>query len=467
VPQSRNILLPALIVGSSVFMQAFDSTAINTALPDMARSLNVTPVSMNLAITSYLIAGTSALPLSGWLADRIGARRAFSWAVLTFALSSSVCAFSGSLYAMVIARIVQGCAGALLLPVGRIITLRSVPPHETVRAMSALTTPVVIGTLISAPVGGLIVTYLSWRWIFLINLPLCGIFLLAIQRFIAPVPPLVERRFDGWGTALVTIALTCSTVAIAGGTNALTGWSTIALLGAGIGAAALYVRQSRNRPDPALDLTLFQIRTFTVVALGGLLGRSFSRSGPFLLALLFQIGFGFSAAVSGLYILCSACGSLVARAALVKWVAAVGFRSLLLANAWLVALTFAASALLSPATAIPWVLGLMFVQGFTRSVQMVALASLTFADIPSHRVSDASILASIATQLAGVLGITISVLALHLIQTVRGQASMATADIKWAFVAVALISLVSIPCYRCLSPTAGANLTRAATDGPE
>jgi EmrB/QacA subfamily drug resistance transporter len=459
--RAASSLLPAYIAGGAIFMQAFESTAISTALPTLARSFGTLPVNMSLVISCYLIAATGAVPLSGWLADRLGARTALSLAVCVFALSSLACALSGSLGSMLTARVLQGAASAFLLPVGRVIALRSVRHDETVRAMAALTTPLVIGPVLGGPVGGFIATYLSWRWIFLINVPVCILFLYGIHRFIDPIPRL-RRRLDWRGTGLVTVALLAFTTAIGAGPTALTGAQAAGLTTVGLAAATLYWQLSRGRAHPVLDLTLFELRTFAIICVGGMPGRAISRGGPFLLALLFQVGFGFSAVESGLYVLCTAIGSLVARSAMERFVAAIGFRALLIGNAGFVAITFAATALLSASSAHAVVVVLMLMQGFAFSIQMVSLSSLTFADIPGERAADASTLATILQQVAGNIGLGLVVLVLQLVQLGHDHALADTVDLKWTVVLISLLPLFSIPWFARLHPRAGGALVHAA-----
>jgi MFS family permease len=454
--EQASSFLPALICGGTIFVQAFDSASINTAFPAMAKSLGERPLSLNLVITVYLIAATAALPLSSWITDYLGAKRAFLLSILAFGLGAVGCALSDSLAQMVVFRLVQGAASALALPVARIIALRAARQEDTIRVIAALTTPVNIAPMVGAPVAGVLVTYLSWRWIFWADVAGCLVLLTLVARFISAHPP-VRRPFDWPGAVALTTALLAFTSAIAMSPGTRTGVMTAGLLTLSAAALGVYLVLMKRSKHPIVDLTLFRFPTFTLVALAGLLGRSISRAGPFLLALLFQVGFGFTAAKTGLFMLFGALGSLVTRPVLMAIIGRLGFRRALILNLWVVGATFAATALIGAETAFVLVTVLMFAQGLARSVQMVGLSSLSFADIPDARLSDASGLSSICQQVAGNIGLAAAMFSLQLV-TGLSRADLHAADIKLACVLIAAFSMLALPFYLRLQDDAGSQL---------
>jgi EmrB/QacA subfamily drug resistance transporter len=263
VPTAAQRILP-FIVGCALLMQMLDSTVVITALPAMARDLDSDPISMNITITSYLIAVAMFVPVSGWAADRYGARRVFIAAIALFTLSSLTCALSNSLTQLVMSRVIQGLGGAMMVPVGRIILLRTIPKHNLLKAMAFLSMPALIGPMAGPPLGGLLVTYASWHWIFLINIPigLLGIWL--ILHYVKELPAdAAPPRLDVIGFLLSAI---CMAALVSGfeslGHGGPSAWISLAIIGTGLITGALYVLHARRHPNPILDLKLLRIPTF-------------------------------------------------------------------------------------------------------------------------------------------------------------------------------------------------------------
>ena len=274
---------------------------IATSLPAIARDIGTSPLTLKLAITSYLLSLAVFIPASGWTADRFGARNVLSAAIAVFIVGSIGCALSSSVTHFVIARIVQGLGGAMMTPVGRLVLLRSIDKRELVNAMTWVTMPSLIGPVIGPPLGGFITTYFSWHWIFLINIPigLLGIFL--AQRFIDPIRTENPEPFDLWGMVLAGIGVSGIAFGLSvAGLNLLPWQIVAALVGVGTVSMTLYVIHARRMASPVLDFTLMRFSTLRATVLGGFLFRLGVGAMPFLLPLLMQIGFGLSPFRSGL-----------------------------------------------------------------------------------------------------------------------------------------------------------------------
>jgi EmrB/QacA subfamily drug resistance transporter len=455
----RHVLVP-LIVACALFMENLDSTVIATALPAIARSLHEDPLRLNLAITSYLLSLAVFIPLSGWVADRYGARSVFRAAIVVFTLGSACCGLAESLPQLVAARIFQGIGGAMMVPVGRLVMLRTVPKSELVRAMSYLTVPALIGPVLGPPLGGFIVTYSSWRWIFYINLPigLLGIALASV--FIENVKeagkwPLDLRGFLLSGVGLAGLMFGFETA----GRGVLPMPLVAALLTAGALGTTAYVLHSRIHSHPIIDLKLLRIPTFAAAVTGGSLFRIGIGALPFLLPLMLQLGFGLSPFASGLLTFTSAAGAMTMKITAAPIIRTFGFRRVLLGNAVISSLFVASYAFFAPSTP-HWLIVLALLSGgFFRSLQFTSTNTLIFADVPPPLMSRATSFQSMAQQLSVSIGVGIGALLLHVTLLVQGRTELAAGDFAGAFLVVALISLSSIFFYLPLAREAGAEVS--------
>ena len=460
-PAPRTGPLLPMIIGSALFMQQLDATAIANALPTMARSFHQNPLALNLAITAYLLSTAVFLPASGWIADRLGAKAVFQSAMIGFAVSSLFCGLAQNLPEIVAARIVQGMAGALMVPVGRLVLLRSVPKSELVRAMSFLTMPALMGPVLAPPVGGFIVTYFSWRWIFFINLPISLLGVVLTALFMPHVRESLRRRFDFTGFLLSGVALAGLVFGLENvGSRILPIWVVALLLGVSLSSGLLYFLHFRRTEHPVLDLGLLKIPTFRAAVMGGLFSRLVVGASPFLLALLFQLGFGLSAFRAGLLSFAGAAGSLLMKSSASPILSRFGFRRVLIVNSLVVAATFASYALFRPTTPHWLILGALLFGGFFRSLQFTSLQVLTFADVPHHEMSRATSFASVLQQLSQSLGIGIAALLIATILRVRHDAVPGVPDIAPAFVAIALLSLINLAFLFPLDAHAGGEVSR-------
>ncbi len=456
-------MLPFL-VGCALFMQMLDSTVVTTALPTMAVTLGSDPVRLNVAITSYLLSVAVFVPISGWAADRFGARRVFITAIALFTLSSLTCALSRTLFELVLSRIAQGVGGAMMVPVGRIILLRTIPKHELLRAMAFLSIPALLGPMIGPPVGGFLVTYMSWHWIFLINLPIGILGIWMVRRHVQELPNDGKaHRLDLVGFIL---SATCMATLV-GGFEALgqpdTPWSTAGLLIAvGLLCGALYVWHARHRNDPILDLSLMRIQTFRVATLAGNLCRFTVGATPFLLAMLLQVGFGLSAMSAGLITFVGAIGAMIMKVAAPPVLKRWGYRRVLSVNALLTGVAVACCAAFTSTTPIPVMLGVLLVGGFFRSLQFTAINTLAYADISHASMSRASSFAAMAQQLGVSLGVGVAASALNLSMRLRSGQTLAPQDVISGFLVIGLLCAIASLSFHRLPDHAGEALHQRA-----
>lgn len=372
-------------------MQNLDSTVLATALPTMARSFGSDPVRMNVALTSYLLSLAVFIPASGWMADRFGARTIFRAAIVVFTLGSVLCGRADSLPFLVGARVIQGLGGAMMVPVGRLLLLRTVPKNELVAAMAWLTMPALIGPIVGPPLGGLIVTYASWRWIFDINIPIGVLGVVLVTLFVDNVREPPPGPFDVRGLLLSGITLVALTFGMeTAGRGVLEHWMTGGLLTAGAIGAALYVLHARRHPRPILDFSLLKKPTFAVSMIAGTFFRVGVGAIPFLLPMLFQVGFGDSAVKSGTITFASSAGALIMKVAASRLLRWLGFRSTLVWNGAISALMLAAIALFNPGSPLIGIYAVLLAGGFARSLQFTAYNTLAYAEVSRPQLSAAT-----------------------------------------------------------------------------
>jgi len=459
----------AFIVGCALFMQMLDATVVATALPAMARAMGTTPVQLNVAITSYLLAAAVFVPVSGWAADRFGAKKVFITAIAIFTLSSMTCALAGSLIQLVVSRVMQGLGGAMMVPVGRIILLRSTPKHKLLNLMAFLSMPALLGPMIGPPLGGFLVTYASWHWIFLINIPIgiAGIFM--ILRYVVELPPDgLTHKLDGLGFLLSSICLACLVggFEMLGNQRASFQWIII-LVSTGLLSGWAYIWHARRHPTPILDLSLMRIPTFRVAMLGGNLCRFTVGATPFLLALLLQVGFGLTPLSAGFITFTSAIGALlmkfVAAPILRRW----GYRRVLMVNAVLTGAALTICASFTPNTANGVMIGILLLGGFFRSLQFTATNTLAYADVSQVGMSRASSFAAMGQQLGVSLGVGVAAASIKISMLVRGDETMAARDIVSGFIVVGVMCMLASLSFKRLPMSAGQSLhTSGNKPGP-
>jgi EmrB/QacA subfamily drug resistance transporter len=432
-----------LVVATALFMENTDSTILATALPTIARDLGLDPISLKLAVTSYLVSLAVFIPVSGWVADRVGARTTFRLALLLFMAASIGCAFSSSLGAFVFWRAVQGMGGAMMVPVGRMVVIRTVAKHELVRALSFIAMPALIGPMLGPPIGGLIVTYADWRWIFFVNIPI-GILGIILASIYVPnikqdTAPLDVAGFVlsalGLGGVILGAAMTgrhIAPVEIAVGSMLIGG---VMLMG--------YVRHALSTERPLLDLRLMRFKTFEAGILGGTFFRFGVGASAFLLPLMLQLGFGLDPLSSGLTTFAGAVGALLVKPFARRFLFRFGFRRLLIVNGLLASLTLMAFALFEPTTPHIIVLGVLLLGGFLRSLEFTSLSAITYAELETRQIGAATGMASVAQQVSISLGVATGAMVLEVSAWTAGRTAPAVADFAAAFIVVGLVSALT------------------------
>ena len=436
----KNYRLVALIIACALFMEQMDATILATALPTMARDFHVPATNMSSALTSYLLALAIFIPASGRLADRFGSRTVFRAAILIFVAGSALCGVAPSLPFIMGARFLQGLGGAMMIPIGRIVLLRSVAKEDMVSAMSWLIMPALIGPILGPPVGGAIVTYLDWRWIFYLNLPigLLGVFL--VTRYIGEVRAETPVRADPWGFVLSGVALGCLLFGFE--MTSRTGELPLALglIGIGCVAGALYIRHARHRADPILDLSLMRVPTFRLSLIGGSLTRITQGAQPFLLPMMLQLGFGMTAAASGAITVAGAIGSLAMKGLAPRILRRWGFRRSLIIGGLGASAGYAVCGLFRPDWPVPLIFGVLMVSGFFMSFQFSAYNTIAYDEIPSERMSSATSFYATFQQLMLSLGICVGAAALHVGMLGGGHALPRLGNFTLAFWVVTAVS---------------------------
>jgi EmrB/QacA subfamily drug resistance transporter len=455
----------ALIVASAFFMEQLDGSVIATSLPQIGASFGVHAVQVAIGMTAYLVALGAFIPLSGWIADRIGARKTFCSAIVLFALTSAVCGLCNSLAAFVAARIVQGAAGAMMVPVGRIVVLRSSTKQELLKAISFITWPGLIAPVLGPPIGGFITTYASWRWIFYLNIPIAIVGLLLTLTFIRPIAPAERRPFDTPGFILTSATL----VAIMFGLDELSRGEPLVrsfgLLAAGAVLALATWRHLQRATSPILSFAAAKIPTFAAATFrGGSFFRVGIQTAPFMLPLLFQVAMGKSAFQSGILMLCYAAGNLGMKTMTSPLLRRFGFRRVIVVNGFIVTGSLLLCALISRAMPDPVIAVLLFGCGLCRSMQYTTVNTLGFVDVPQPLMTSASTLSSMFTQLAQAGGIAAGSLILNSISAVRGTGATPDAiDFHLAFVVAAGIVFTATLTLLSLPRAAGAEVSGYST----
>lgn len=396
------------IVAFGFFMQSLDTTIVNTALPSMATSLGESPLHMHRVIVSYVLTVAVMLPASGWLADRVGVRNIFFTAITLFTLGSLFCAWSSTLNELVMARVLQGVGGAMMVPVGRLTVMKIVPRAQYMAAMTFVTLPGQVGPLLGPALGGILVEYASWHWIFLINLPV-GIVGAIATLMLMPNYTLQTRRFDLSGFLLLAAGMALLTIALDGSKETgMTHFALGALVLCGIAAILLYLNHARNNPRALFSLTLFHTPTFSLGLLGSFAGRIGSGMLPFITPVFLQIGLGFSPFHAGLMMIPMVLGSMGMKRIVVQVVNRFGYRRVLVCTTLGLAgvtLLFMSAALLGWYYVLPFVL---LLQGMINSTRFSSMNTLTLKDLPDELASSGNSLLSMIMQLSMSIGVTVA-----------------------------------------------------------
>jgi EmrB/QacA subfamily drug resistance transporter len=397
------------------------------------------------------------------MADRFGARTVFRAAIVVFTLGSAACGFAQGLPDFILFRIIQGMGGAMMVPVGRLVILRTVPKSELISALAWLTIPALMGPVIGPPLGGFITTFISWRWIFWINIPVGLIGVVLATLYVADIreeglPPLDVKGFILSGIGLAGLAFGFTTI----GQGLFPPAVVVGLLVAGAVGCWLYVRHARTAPAPLLDLNLLKVDTFFASVVGGFLYRIGVGALPFLLPLMLQLGFGLNALQSGLLTFASAAGAVAMKTTAAPILRRFGFKRVLVTNAVVSSLFLAAIALFTAGTPHAVVLSLLLVGGFLKSLEFTSINSIAYADIDIKAMSRATSFASVAQQLSLSSGVALGALVLEVQRMGRPDAAVLAGDFPLAFILVAAIAASSAFVFARLPKEAGANLSARA-----
>ena len=451
------------VVATALFMEQLDSTIVNTAIPAMAHSLGVTPLSLKAVVTSYTLSLAVCIPLSGWLAERFGSRRVFLWALAMFTLSSVLCGLAVSAPMLVAARVPQGIAAAMMMPVGRMAIVRTFAKGELLLAMNFVIIPALLGPLLGPTVGGLIVHWASWREIFFVNLPVGLAALWFGHKHMPDYHGDAARPLDvrglllfGGGAGLLSWLLEIF------GEHDLAGGEMWALFGVALVLFLAYGWHAHSAPYPLLRLSLLRTRTFRVAVLGGFVTRLGVGGMPFLLPLLFQLGLGLPAWQAGLLMMPAAAAAMVMKVVSTALLRRFGYRQILVVNTVLVAITMASYALVTPATPIIAIVMLGLVMGLFNSLQFSSMNTMAYADIEERDVSMASTMASTLQQMSLSFGLACGSLATgyYLADLPQTDRVAVLEALHYAFVSLAGLTLVSSLSFRALHSGDGDNVSR-------
>ncbi|MDS1138757.1 DHA2 family efflux MFS transporter permease subunit [Nitratireductor indicus] len=448
-----------LVLAVALFMEQMDSTVIATSLPAIAADIGTSPVTLKLALTTYLVALAIFIPVSGWMADRFGPKRVFRAAIAVFVVGSVACAFSNSLGAFVLSRFLQGMGGAMMTPVGRLVLVRATPRKELVSAMAWLSVPALIGPIAGPPLGGFITTYFSWHWIFLINVPIGLVGILVSGRVLPEFPMQPTGRLDVAGFVLSGLAASglvfgLSVISLPA-LPPIVGLLTVLV---GVAATVLYIRHARRTSTPVLALGLFRNRTFRAAIVGGSLFRVGVGAVPFLLPLMFQTVFGLTPFESGLLTFASAFGAIAMKFTATTALRLGGFRHVLVIAALLGAFSMGVNAYFTPSTPHGVIIAVLIVAGLLRSLFFTSANALTFADVSDREASQASSIAAASQQISIAMGVAIGGGVLEATSFFTGTALGLDAFVN-AFLIVSCISALAAVPFFLLPPETGANVS--------
>ncbi|MBL5922201.1 MFS transporter [Lelliottia amnigena] len=426
----NNVRWQLWIVAFGFFMQSLDTTIVNTALPSMAKSLGESPLHMHMVIVSYVLTVAVMLPASGWMADKIGVRNIFFAAIVLFTLGSLFCAQADTLNELVMSRVLQGVGGAMMVPVGRLTVMKIVPRAQYMAAMTFVTLPGQVGPLLGPALGGILVEYASWHWIFLINLPV-GIVGAIATLWLMPNYTMQTRRFDIFGFVLLAAGMATLTLCL--------------LIVIGITAILWYLWHARDNDRALFSLALFRNTTYRIGLLGSFVGRLGSGMLPFMTPVFLQIGLGFSPFHAGLMMIPMVLGSMGMKRIVVQVVNYFGYRRVLVASTLalaLISLVFMAVALMGWYYVLPLVL---FFQGMINSTRFSSMNTLTLKDLPDELASSGNSLLSMIMQLSMSVGVTVAGLLLGMYGQQHLSADTAGAHHVFLYTYLSMAVIIALP----------------------
>jgi EmrB/QacA subfamily drug resistance transporter len=426
-------------------LQNLTASVLATALPSLAQALGSDVLHLNLAITLYLLSVALCLPLAAWLCERVGTRRLFCIALIIFSMGSILAALSQSLWQLASARAFQGIGGAMMIPVGRLILLRSIPPNEIVRATIWYTVPPAIGAIVGPLIGGFVVTYLSWHWLFLINVPIAVLACVLAYKLLERDLPCQKIPLDLVSYGLMALALLGVLAGLAGsGKDLLPTTLSLSLIAAGALFAWLYWIHAKRSEHPVMDFSLLRFATFRASIVGGFGIRIGQGAAPFMLPLLFQIGFGLSPLEAGSLVFVSAVGSLLTRPVLDLAIKRYGFRKMLIGATIVCSLLYVSFALMRPGMSYIALVGLLLLNGASRGMLLVSMNTLGYTEIPKPRMSYATAMSTMGQQVSNSFGVAMAVVLLNIAMEARGSERLVAEDFALGFVALGLLNALAL-----------------------
>jgi EmrB/QacA subfamily drug resistance transporter len=457
---NRSPLYVTTLIAGAFFMENLDGTIIATALPQMARSFHVGAVNLNIGMTAYLLTLAVFIPISGWVADRFGSRSVFAAAIAVFTFASLLCGLSHTLTQFTLTRILQGIGGAMMVPVGRLIVLRTTPKDKLTQAIAYITWPGLTALVLGPPLGGFITTYASWHWIFFLNLPLGIVALILTLLWVENVRTEETHPFDWYTFLFAGLASTGTVYAMEKlGAEGMHWQLPAFILALSIFSGALSIYIARRKPGASfIDLESLKLKTYALSVYGASAFRIAVSVLPFLLPLMFQISFGLDAFHSGLYVLALFAGDLSMKAFVIQSLRRFGFRFILIVNGIITALSIALCATLSPATPPLLIVAILFFHGGCRSMEFTCMTTLAYADIKPEHMSRANGFLSAVMQLSLGMGVAVGAITLRLVAHAHGHSAVTPQlrDFHIAILIMAFLSLGPVINSLGLPPDAGA-----------
>lgn len=444
------------IAAMAFFMQALDATILNTALPAIAQSLERSPLAMQSAVISYTLTVAMLIPVSGWLADRFGTRRVFMLAVTLFTLGSLACALSGTLTQLVIFRVIQGVGGAMMMPVARLALLRAYPRSELLPVLNFVTMPGLVGPILGPVLGGVLVTWASWHWIFLINIPIGVLGLVYARKYMSDFTA-PRRGFDMTGFFLFGLGLVLISSGMElFGERLVASWIALAVVAGGVLLLLGYVLHARKASSPLIALPMFKTRTFSVGIAGNIASRLGTGCVPFLMPLMLQVGFGYSALIAGCMMAPTAIGSILAKSMVTQVLKRLGYRRTLVGVTLFIGLMIAQFSLQTAMMPVWMLLIPLFVLGMAMSTQFTAMNTITLADLTDENASSGNSMLAVTQQLSISLGVAVSAAVLRFYES---QSNSSTVEQFHAtFITMGVVTVVSALVFMLLRSKDGRNL---------
>ena len=444
----------------AIFMQSLDGTILNTSLPTIAKELDKSPLEIQSIIVAYTLTVALLIPLSGWLSDKYGTKKVFQSAIIIFTIGSALCAFATSLPFLVISRIIQAIGGAMMVPVVRLAILYAYPKSELLKVINFITIPGLIGPLLGPTIGGILVETLSWHWIFIVNIPF-GILALWMTSFALPDFKHPVFKFDIKGLILFSGGVTVLTLIMELTSTRVIGIQIVlALTVVSIFLIGLYIYHAKHKQHPLIDLNLFKIRTLKIGIIGNLITRLGIGGIPFLIPLLLQVGYGYTATVAGLIMIPAAASNIIAKSFVVTIVNKFGYRNTLIANTIILGLIICLFFFLESQSPIYYIIPLMILNGFFSSIQFTAMNTISLADLDEKTSSEGNSLLAVTQQLSLTFGISVAALILGFFRDMKGLTNgVEVQAFRYSFLAMGVMTILSTYIFFKLKESDGASMS--------